>query len=689
MAIVPVLFGVRRVFSEGGALLAMLCLAGLLAQDASASGTGSSAAPAIDIKPIAARPCLLMDPADLPEVKRRFEALQRTFPGDFQNLDAALKGLLFADDEAKRQASEQFVADMRTHLSGDPREKFGPEDNAYSPLRRMRRLNELLYRYDLVASFGYLTKEEQKEFRDDAVRAAKYLLGNTPSEFPSPESPNTNGLEFPTGYSTCNRWADQFAGPMLVGLNFPDEPMATEWVRYGLEQLQHMLDHGNWDGAWNEVPRYHDATLRIFNPLFEALRRQTGINLFTNPNVKPLLEWYIRFSSPLVRFPECTKRNPRGEPTTPVWGDSNYGADAFGTLALYAPHFAHSDPDFSKRLMWMWRRAGSPVPWGGICRTFFPMLADPTLPDAPQTLGSDISKRMGLVSLRSGFDAPNETWVFLRGGSQGTTHKRSDLGSIDLFSLGVPLVLGSQSGPYGPGIDWNRSQVSNNDVVFGGKSRDRGECDGRVEAFFTSPAADYAVADCSRPEGKHVPASESFHWRRHLLLVKNPDYLVMWDEISASQPSEWFLHTTAERFKWGSGSVTGYTAYDADLDVHVLLPSRPLVPNEREGRFGTAMPDPRHPGHFTGKQDPYPFGTLKYFSIPVKAGESFLAVLHPRKPDEEGLVPALLASSSDEVRLKVTRGSMTDVIKLGKNGASFQRTGQPALDLPLKIQEPM
>lgn len=643
---------------------AMLCI--LLAQEIPASEPNSGT----PLRSITGRPCLLMDPSDLPEVKRRLLAIQKT--GDFL--------LLFGDKEAKQQAARQFMADARTHL-GDAVLKFGPKDNPYSPLRRMRRFNELLYRYDLVASFGCLTREEEAEFRDDAIGAAKYLLGGTPEELPSPERPSTNGLEFPTGFSTCNRWAEQLAGPILVGLNFPDEPMARAWVRYGIEQLRYMLEHGNWDGAWNEVPRYHDTTLRIFNPLFEALRRRTGVNLFADPNLKPLLDWYVRFSSPLVRFDNCTKRNPRGEPTTPVWGDSNYGADPFGTLPLYAKHFAADDPDFSKRLMWMWRRAGSPVPRESIFGIFYPVLADPTLPDAPQLLRSEISNKMGLISMRSGFDTPHETWVFLRGGSQGITHKRSDLGSIDLFSHGIPLVLGSQSGPYGPGIDWNRSQFSNNVVVFGGKSREPREANGRVEAFSSSSAADYAVVDCSH----HGHDEGSFHWRRHLLLVKNPDYLVVWDEITSSQSSEWLLHTTAETFQWNPGLVTGHTAHGADLDVHILLPSRPLVPEERQGRFGSAMPDPKRPGCFTGKNDPYPFVTLKYVSVPAKAGESFLTVLHPRKTNAKRISPVLLASSSGDLVLKVAGETVSDLIHLGRNGASFQREGEPVVDLPLRI----
>ena len=635
----------------------------------------------VEIKPVAQRPCLLMDAADIPEVKRRFEAMPDHPPADPKKIDSALYALLYGGDAEKTQATAQFMAEVRTHLKGEVTRQFGPP---YSALRRCRRFNELLCKFDIVASFGMLTNEEQREFEDDAVRAAKFLIGDDPAKFPSSETPSTNGLEFPKGFSTCNRWPDQYMGAALVGLNFPHQPLAKAWVKYALQQTQYALDHGNWDGAWNEVPRYHNWTMLIFSPFFQATKRRTGVDFFQDPHPKALLDWYVRFSSPPVRFPELTKHNPAGEPTLPVWGDSNYG-NSFFTCAMYAPQYATTDPTLSKRLMWMWRRAGSPY-HNGQYGLEFPILANPFLPDAPQTLGSDLSRKMGLVLLRSGFDMPDETMVFMRGGQQSVTHKRADLGSIDLFSHGIPLALGSQSGPYGPGIEWNRSQISNNDVVFGGKSREPRECSGNIDAFFSSPQVDYAVSDCSRPASKYVKPEDAVHWRRHLLLVKNPDYLVVWDEIASSMPSEYFLHTTGEKFVWGRNLVTSHTAYNADLDIHVLAPSNPLAPNEKEGRFGDAMEDPKHPGKMTAKSDPYPFNTLKYFSIPAKPGESFLTVLHPRKPDGAPLTVTLVSSSKEGVTLKITNGGKPDMVKLSVHGASFQRATSPVLTVPMQIQ---
>jgi len=601
-------------------------------------------------------------------------------------MDSALYALLTGDEDAKKQATAQFMTVVRTHLSGDASVQFGA-NNPYSSLRRCRRFNELLYKYDIVASFGYLTREEQQEFENDAVRAAKFLVGDNPSKFPSPQTPSTNGLEYPTGFATCNRWPDQFMGAVLVGLNFPHQPLAKDWVRYGIQQIQHSLENGNWDGAWNEVPRYHDWTMMIYCPLFQALKRRTGVDFYQNPNTKALLDWYVRFSSPLVRFPETLKHNPAGEPTLPVWGDSNYNSNAFSTIAMYAPQYASTDPALSKRLMWMWRRAGTPY-HNGQFGLIFPLLVNPGLPDAPQTLGSSLCRKFGYVLMRSGFNTPDETVVYMRGGQRGISHPRSDLGSIDLFSQGIPLALGSQSGPYGEGIEWNRSQQSNNEVVFGGKSRDRREASGKIDAFFTGPQVDYAVADCSRPVSKSIKQEDSFVWRRHLLLVKNPDYVVVWDEISSQMPSEWFLHTTAEKFIWGKNLITSHTAYNADLDIHVLSPSGPLIPNEKEGRSGSAMEDPKNPGKVIGKEDPYPFNKLKYFSLAAKPGEHFITVLHPRKPNATPLTAMLVSSGRHGFTLKITNAGKTDTLVLSAaNGASFQRGVSRAILLPMQVRQ--
>ena len=655
------------------AVTAMLILVAFASSTGRAEILTPAAVDTLELKPVTQRPCLLIDPADIPGVKRRLEAMPDHPPADPKKMDGALYGLLYGDEAFRKKASADFMADAR--------KRFTVKNEAECP--SYRRYNEMLYRYDIIASFGFLSEKERNEFRDLMLVGAYRYTGDDPAKFASKATPRHNGTENPEGNSTSNRWTDQFMVAALMGMNFPELPQAKAWVKYAVEQTQYQLDNGVWDGAWNEVPRYHNWTMMLYSGFFQALQRRTGVDFYRHPNTKALLDWYVRFSSPMVRFPETTARNPAGEPTLPVWGDSNYGPH-FTVLAMFAPHYAASDPAFSRRLMWMWRRAGSPFQYGWQFDMIFPLLADPALPDAPQTLGSEFCKKFGYVLMRSGFNTADETVVYMRGGQRGVLHPRSDLGSIDLFSQGIPLALGSQSGPYGDGIEWNRSQQSNNEVVFGGKSRDRREASGRIDAWFTSPQADYAVADCSRPAGRFVKEPDSFFWRRHLLLMKNPDYLVVWDEISSPQPSEWFLHTTAEKMIWGKNRITSHTAYNADLDIHVLSPAGPLVPNEKEGRAGSAMPDPQKPGTFKGKEDPYPFNTLKYFSLSARPGEHFITVLHPRKPDGAPLTATLISASQEKITLSIALDGRKDLVTLSRSGASCQRGDSPELKIPMR-----
>jgi len=636
-----------------------------------AARAGSAQTTPFTIKPVVQRPCLLIDPQDIPQVKRRLEAMPDRPAAVPRKMDAALYGMLYGDEAFKKNASAAFMRDVRRVYDFKPG----------APFPSYRRYNEQLYKYDLIASFGCLGQKDQQDFRDLMVRGAEYFTGDDPAKFASKLTPRNNGTEFPMGFSTCNRWTDQVLVAALVGLNFPDLPLAKAWVRYAVEQIRFQLDNGVWDGAWNEVPRYHNWTMLLFSGFFQALQRRTGVDFYQDSNTKALLDWYLRFSSPLVRFPETTKRNPAGEPTLPAWGDSNYGPN-FQVCAMFAPHYTRTDPAFSKRLMWMWRRAGSPFQYGWNFDYTFPLQVDPTLPDAPQKLGSAFCRRPGYVLMRSGFDTPDETAVILRGGQRGLFHPRSDLGSIDLFSQGIPLALGSQSGPYRePEFLWNRSQQSNNDVVFGGKSRDRRECSGKVEAFYASPEVDYYVADLSRPASRDVKKEEAFLWRRHLLLVKQPDYLVMWDEISSPMSSEWFLHTTAERLVWEKDRVVCHTAYNADLDVHVLSPADALVANEKEGPFGSWLYDnPKK-----GKTDPYPFMKLKYFTLSAKPDQHFVTVLHPRKANAVQLKATLLSSNKQSVRLRIETGDRADTVALATDGGSFERKGSPAKVLPMRV----
>ena len=452
-------------------------------------------------------------------------------------------------------------------------------------------------------------------------------------------------------------------------------------MKYAVEQTQWQLDHSVWaGGAWSEVPRYHNWTMVLYSGWFNVLKRRTGIDFYKDPHTKQLLDWYVRFSSSMVRFPETTRDNPAGEPTLPAWGDSNYGP-LFEACAMFAPAYAQSDPAFSKRLMWMWRRAGNPYQHGWHFDTCYPLMVDPTLPDEPQKLGSAFSREPGYVLMRSGFDTPDETVLTLRGGATGA-HRRNDCGSIDLFSHGIPLALGAQSGPYhDPEIWWNRSPEANNDVAFVGKKELQTNHLGTPKAFFTSATVDYFVTEIARPESRFVKAQDAFTWVRHVLLAKQPDYVVVWDQCTSPMPSKYFLHTTGVEVRLGQRH---------DHKPHRLRrrPGHPCslarrtVGTQREGRAVRELVL-RRPPAWEGRSLSV-FGTEIHHLGRPRRMPTIITVLHPRKTNGPALTAKLISADKEQVVIQIGLENHTDVATFGKDGGTFLRQGSPVVLLPMK-----
>jgi uncharacterized membrane protein YfcA len=157
---------------------------------------------------------------------------------------------------------------------------FGMIGKEVRPLKGDRRYNEMLYFYDVVGSFGCLSEAEQKEFRDLMVAGAMHYIGDDPAKFPK--------------LGRDNRSTDQAIVGVLTGLTFPDHPLANAWVEFGVRLFQDQLDHGVFDGAWNEVPRYHNWTVLLYSGVFQALKRRAGIDFFQHPNMKALAERFER-----------------------------------------------------------------------------------------------------------------------------------------------------------------------------------------------------------------------------------------------------------------------------------------------------------------------------------------------------------------------------------------------------------
>lgn len=316
-------------------------------------------------------------------------------------------------------------------------------------------------------------------------------------------------------------------------------------------------------------------------------------------------------------------------------------------------------------------------------------MIDSRLPDAPlRPSSSTYSPRIGHATLRSGTGGNDEFYASFKCGTQGAAHQDGDIGHLDLFAFGVPLALDSTSGPYDTAGAFNPANAAHNTVRFNGVGA-WDSVSGVFSAFGTSPIADYAVGNT-----KYGTVSN-----RHLVMMKG-DYLVVWDETTASNYADWFFRVPGSAtLEWQDHKVISSTPWGVNLDVHFVLPAEPLVQPTFAGSFipsgdasalrnqlASEPADPGAPGMFTmmgenrfgdgsTSRNPFPFQWLKYFSDRnASSAGDFLTVMHPRKV---GVTPEitteLVSQSPTAVTLRVTCNGRVDTIALTSTGATITK----------------
>ena len=194
---------------------------------------------------------------------------------------------------------------------------------------------------------------------------------------------------------------------------------------------------------------------------------------------------------------------------------------------------------------------------------------------------------------------------------------------------------------------------------------------------------------------------------RHVVMVK-PDYLVVWDQISAAQYSDWFLHSPAQTLEWQPHKVIAHTPWNVDLDIHFLLPANaagPIVATDNlsadyttTNALASEHPAPTTATLYTGQgdgrfgewgnpndsnvgRDPFALKWQKYLFVRSPSADGdYLTILHPRKV---GVTPTLTAtlvsSSASGVSLNVNYNGRTDAIEINTSGATVTKGGEPTV----------
>ena len=339
-------------------------------------------------------------------------------------------------------------------------------------------------------------------------------------------------------------------------------------------------------GVWYESPLYSVGTIWWTTLGLAALRHTGGPDLFKDPRFRRCMHALCDIMTPV---------DPRLKISTiPTTGNSSIVENSYLCLYAWLSAFVkEDDPMLAGKLAETWRLAGSPVGHTNCARaiTGLQLTLDVATP-RPLTFSSRAMPEYGAL-LRHG-----QTYLLYKHGPH-YQHYDADEGSFHWFWKGTPLCLdwGSQYTP-NIGQPWYHNRVAL-------AHREEGER-GQTLWFRSYDRYDYvigrtvALTSRAMPETpeekvkipwqrypKFEPLPAPIAWTRHLILVKGPDFLVIWDDFLGGDWSEWNLWTMAESCEFPAPNQAFLKGqFQVDLSVFFARPTDgPLVTQRYGYRF--------------------------------------------------------------------------------------------------------
>jgi len=425
-------------------------------------------------------------------------------------------------------------------------------------------------RWDLVAASSLIPPEIRKAIRANLAFLTYFMSGE--DIWPPAETGFMLGnVNFETAYQSAR-------GSLAAVL--ADHPRADEWLKSVEEFIDKELSLSCWPGgAWQESPNYQAAPVGIMMQCMAALAMADRRNFFLDERYQSSMDYLLKIQTPHdVR---------QGRSLLPTVGDTHViGSQGLQVIFAWAANYGRADADFSRRMMFAWHRAGSPIFFHGLVRWYMPAcMIDPTLPAAADVdFRSEELPGYGAL-LRTAFNTDHETYFLLKCGAL-RQHFDPDEGSFHLYALGAPLALdyGCQYQP--PNIQpWFHNRLS-----FDRKAENDPS---EMLDFVSFSAADYlrgeqrASATVPVPERPDEPALPR-HWedvspmslsinQRRVLFVKaaDPPYFVITDVPTSEYDTEWSVHVLAQALEVGESSAHFVGQHGVDLDVLVAQPRSP------------------------------------------------------------------------------------------------------------------
>ncbi|MHB9132942.1 MAG: hypothetical protein ACYDBB_17895 [Armatimonadota bacterium] len=478
------------------------------------------------------------------------------------------------------------------------------------------------------------------------------------------------------GKGTYNMYASHEMALGLLGAVLAGHPKAKEWQGIGQRMMDEMLNTYVYpSGAMPEGMHYSGVTLDFALPFITVLKLAGGKDYFTDERLKKGLRWYAACMPPVdVRYKQAY---------LPPFGYShNSGASNQSVRwAVAASMTAKTDPEFSKLMMWTWRREGSAMNMvggeAGYYSALFLGILHPELPVAQNPgLTSAQWKGFGAV-LRNHTDSPLETFMAIPTGTPGGFRAYPNEGTFHLYAKGVPLCL--RFGTRSFSVIGTQQAWMNNRITFDR----RDECTndtGAVKEFATLSSGDLfsgeyrftrlaARAPLTEKEPGRMELSEprivntklkvgegnGFFgdqqdvppqlWKRAIMFVKDadplgPNYFLIRDTFQATLPTDWNLWCLADTLDIAGDKATFTGKYGVDLDVFLAVPRKHIV----TGAWGPESKE------FFERQ--------KLLQLQQDVNQGYFAALYPRK--HEGEPAPSFSRILDGAGIKVELPARTD-----------------------------
>ncbi len=451
---------------------------------------------------------------------------------------------------------------------------YNEHDNVGLAFSRSARTSVIIF--DALASVG--------AFSDQQLRRCLKLWGfltnvaADPDYWPREESDIYRG--------NPNFHTDMISAEAVMGGVLRGHPGVHERMRFCASEFRKEFARAvGPDGTWYECPLYELATLWWTLLGMYAIRNAIGEDLFQDERFKSCLGTLCDIQTP--PDPRCGNRS-----VPPSVGDTTLVDDLVRHQCIFAWAAAalrDSDPVLAGKLSEAWRKAGAP--YGA--RSVQIILAFQLGLDVPEPVqfipASRHLPRVGAVIRNGG------TFIHYKHGPN-YQHYHADEGSFHWYWKGVPLCLDWASQYFPP----TRNPWMHNRITLA--HREEGER-GQVLWWSDSEKSAYVVGrsvvltDRTLPETpediakvpwqrlpQYEPVASPISWTRHLMLVKGPDFLVIWDDLQGGAWSEFCLWTLANSCKRESpGHYFLEGQFPANLDVFF---ARPLLEDPGLGEWG-------------------------------------------------------------------------------------------------------